>query len=91
MTTIEQSAAAMARYVAELERRVAELEALNATRNQQNAAAFAECDRLRDERDWFAVLAIHLRHCRECGETDVLHCAEGKPLWEAAMGGREGK
>lgn len=26
-------------------------------------------------------LAQHLRHCRECGETDVLNCGDGKPLW----------
>jgi hypothetical protein len=26
-------------------------------------------------------LANHLRHCRECGETDVLNCTDGKPRW----------
>ena len=23
----------------------------------------------------------HLRHCRECGETDVMNCPEGRVLW----------
>jgi hypothetical protein len=31
-------------------------------------------------------LVHHLRHCRQCSETDVLQCPEGKALWiDAAM------
>lgn len=30
-------------------------------------------------------LAEHLRHCRECGETDVSNCPEGEALWDASM------
>jgi hypothetical protein len=26
-------------------------------------------------------LALHLRYCVECHQTDVLHCEEGKDLW----------
>lgn len=26
-------------------------------------------------------IAEHIRYCRECGETDVLNCPEGKELW----------
>jgi len=29
-------------------------------------------------------LAHHLRHCRECGEMDVMHCYDGKLLWSHA-------
>lgn len=27
----------------------------------------------------------HMRHCRECSETDVANCPTGEPLWDAAM------
>lgn len=30
-------------------------------------------------------LAEHLRHCRECGETDVANCHEGEALWDSVM------
>lgn len=30
-------------------------------------------------------LAEHLRHCRECGETDISSCYEGWPMWVAAI------
>jgi hypothetical protein len=30
-------------------------------------------------------VAHHLRHCVECGETDVENCYDGKPLWDAAL------
>jgi hypothetical protein len=30
-------------------------------------------------------LARHLRCCRECGETDVRNCHDGRALWNAAM------
>ncbi len=30
-------------------------------------------------------MAEHLRHCRECGETDVANCPEGEALWDACM------
>ena len=30
-------------------------------------------------------LAEHLRHCRECGETDVAHCTAGEPMWDVVM------
>jgi hypothetical protein len=30
-------------------------------------------------------LAIHLRHCRECGEMDLSSCQEGSDLWDAVM------
>jgi hypothetical protein len=29
-------------------------------------------------------LAEHLRFCRECGETDVMACHEGRKLWIGA-------
>ena len=29
----------------------------------------------------FVELTNHLRYCRECSETDVMHCEDGKPLW----------
>lgn len=42
------------------------------------AARDMEIDRLR-------LLASHLRHCRECGETDVKDCDQGRRLWDAVM------
>lgn len=30
-------------------------------------------------------LAHHLRHCRGCGETDVLDCDIGGPMWRDAF------
>jgi hypothetical protein len=33
----------------------------------------------------FESLAIHLRHCRECGEMDLSSCQEGSDLWDAVM------
>jgi hypothetical protein len=29
----------------------------------------------------FVELTHHLRYCRECSETDVMVCEDGKPLW----------
>lgn len=39
------------------------------------------------ERDIAALteLANHLRHCRECGESDVERCDVGWPLWQACF------
>lgn len=33
-----------------------------------------QCEKLRE-------ICHHLRHCRECGETDVMNCHEGRVLW----------
>lgn len=38
-----------------------------------------------NERDALRDLAHHLRHCRECGETDIANCVDGARIWEAAM------
>lgn len=38
-----------------------------------------------DEIERLRALAEHLRHCRECAETDVANCPEGEPLWDACM------
>jgi hypothetical protein len=46
------------------------------------AAIAAEADA---ELNALRTLAEHLRHCRECGETDVANCAEGEALWDACM------
>lgn len=50
---------------------------------------FTEADvqtMLAAERERWRELAEHLRHCRECGETDVSHCHEGASLWKRATG-----
>lgn len=52
----------------------------NSSATEREAAD--EIERLRE-------LANHLRHCRECGETDVTNCAEGRELWEACMTPRQ--
>jgi hypothetical protein len=31
-------------------------------------------------------LAHHLRHCRECGDTDVMECFEGRQMWMRTLG-----
>lgn len=56
------------------------------------AAQYAKDHRSKAQRfvhseDYDAVveLAFHLRHCRECGETDVMNCDEGRPLWCACF------
>lgn len=48
----------------------------------RDVARIAELERRNGELE---TLASHLRHCRGCGEMDVMHCDDGRPLWEAAM------
>jgi DNA-directed RNA polymerase subunit RPC12/RpoP len=39
-----------------------------------------------DEIERLRKLANHLRHCMECGESDVQYCHDGKPLWDECFG-----
>lgn len=34
-------------------------------------------------------LCRHLRYCRECSETDVEKCHEGRTLWNKALTGEQ--